>query len=176
MPLDAPVTTAVLPARMPAPEGVGAEEGVVIVRGLPGVFESVVACLVDDNAHEPFAEGFAQPLPHLQRDVLAGGNDVEVVLDIEVQVAVVVEVEDAALHGLVHLIERHDETGFRAHRPADGNGEAVVVAVAVGVGALPEDRLILLEGEVVGVEAMGRREDVAPGELDDGRAHAVAPK
>ena len=58
--------------------------------------------------------------------------------------AVVVDADDFALEDVLELFEIDDEAGDRVDFAGDGDFEGVVVAVAIAVGALAEDALILV--------------------------------
>ena len=96
----APVTTAVLPARMVCAGGIrgggGSRHRSQTFNEPAGGYSNRllrVSSMITRTSRSPRGSRSRSHTFGVLRDVLAGGNDVEVVLDIEVQVAVVVEVE-----------------------------------------------------------------------------------
>ncbi len=103
-----------------------------------------VGHLVDADAVEFCVRDFpVEPLPDRDGDVFRRGDGAFEFGDFEVEVAMIVDADDLALEDVFELFEVDDEAGGGIDFACDGDFEGVVVAVAVAVGALAEDALVL---------------------------------
>lgn len=126
-----------------------------------------VGHLVDADAVEAgVGDAAFETAPDGDGDVLGGRDEDGELGDFEVEVTVVVDADDLGVEDVLDELEIDDEAGDGIDLAGEGDLKSVVVAVAVAIGALAEDALVLVRRPgVVPVEVGGRELDFA-GEKD----------
>ena len=87
----------------------------------------------------------------------------------QIQILMIEAVDNFPLTATIQIDQVADHPGLRIDLPAHRDFDRVVMAVPVGVIALPIHRLVLFIGERVAVQSVRGCDQVSPGEM---RLHA----
>ena len=117
--------------------------------------------LIDSHAGQPRPASLfdrrIKPVPGCNGDVLRGRNGTGKLRRFKIEMAMIESGEDLLLHHIFETLQIDDKAGHGVRLAGDRHLKRVVVAVAVAVGAAPEDLLVLLRGPIrVPVVVLGR--------------------
>jgi hypothetical protein len=127
--------------------------------------EGVVGGLLDADTFKMSGEGdTAQDLLALDGKIFRGGDGCAEFLKL-VQILMIEAVEDFAGDDGVKMGEIAEHSGGGGDGAADGDLKKIIVSVAVGIVALAVGFAVGVGGEQGIMQAMGRGEEVAAGEI-----------